>query len=391
MVPRLRRQFEATWSPARYAAFQRRLADECGGEIPFRLCETPCFFPPGFLQGLADAGRELILSLVGNADYLAAAERGIPPAYRVPEDGQPPLFVQVDFGLTADRKPRLVEIQAFPSLYAFQPAIAEAYRAAYDLGAEPDWLLGGLTSDDYRTVLRQAIVADHDPENVVLLEIHPDQQKTRCDFVLTERICGVRTVCLTQVRKQGNRLVYPRAGRLIPIERIYNRVIVDELIRKQIQPPFDYRDELEVEWAGHPNWYFKISKYSLPWLDHLCVPRTRFLNEVQPVPADLENYVLKPLYSFAGLGVKVGPTAADLAAVPEPTQAILQERVAFHPCIATPAGPTQAELRIMFIWQGDGPRAVTTLVRMGRGAMMGVDHNRNLEFVGASAAFTVAA
>lgn len=388
MVPRLRHRFEAAYSPARYQALLERLAADCGEPIPFRVSETPCFFPPGLLQRLADAGREMLLALVGDANYLAAAGRGIPAQFRVPDDGQPPLFAQVDFGLTASLEPRLVEIQAFPSLYAFQQVIAEAYRDIYQLGPEPNWLLGGQTPESYRDVLRRAIVADHDPENVVLLEIHPAQQKTRCDFVLTERMCGIRTVCLTQVRQQGNRLFYPRDGRLVPIRRLYNRVIVDELIRKGITPPFDYRADLDVEWAGHPNWYFKISKFSLPFLKHPFVPRTQFLSKVNPLPDDLENYVLKPLYSFAGLGVKVGPSAADLAAVPDPSQAILQERVAFHPCIPTPSGPTQAELRVMFVWQPDGPRAITTLVRMGRGKMMGVDHNRDLDFVGASAAFT---
>jgi hypothetical protein len=200
------------------------------------------------------------------------------------------------------------------------------------------------------------------------------------DFLLTEKHLGIRTVCITEVEKRGRRLFHGDA----PIKRIYNRAIVDELVRRQIKPAFDFRDDLDVEWAGHPNWYFRISKFSIPFLKHGCVPRTRFLNE--GVPDDLGSWVLKPLYSFAGLGVVIGPTKEDIARVADPTQYILQERVDFASVIETPHGATKAEIRVMYVWL-DELRAVTTIVRMGRGKMMGVDHNRDLEWVGASAGF----
>jgi hypothetical protein len=173
---------------------------------------------------------------------------------------------------------------------------------------------------------------------------------------------------------------------LVPIERIYNRVIVDELVRKGVTPGFDFRDDLDVQWAGHPNWYFKLSKFFLPYLKHPAVPWTQFLDRIDELPADLENYVLKPLYSFAGLGVRVGPTRAEIAAVADPSQAILQRRIDFRPVIETPFGPTKAEIRMMYIWL-DELQCVAALVRMGRGKMMGVDQNKNMSWVGASAAF----
>ena len=187
--------------------------------------------------------------------------------------------------------------------------------------------------------------------------------------------------------KQGNGLFHHRDGKLTPIRRIYNRTIVDELVRKRIPMAFDFRDELDVEWAGHPNWFFRLSKFSLPYLDHVAVPRTRFLDQAQDIGRP-EDYVLKPLYSFAGAGVIVGPTAAQLAAVPAPqrSQYILQERVDFRPVVETPFGPTKMEIRIMYIWL-DGLRAVNTIIRMGRGAQMGVDHNKGFAWVGASAGF----
>jgi hypothetical protein len=293
----------------------------------------------------------------------------------VPHEDSRPLFIQVDFGLTADLEPKLVEIQAFPSLYAYQPFLQRTYRDAYELDVAPD--------ADFTGLFRSAVLGAHAPENVVLLEIDPHRQKTLPDFLLTEKTLGIKTVCITHVEKRGRRLSYDG----IPIERIYNRVIVDELVRKRIVTPFDYRDDLDVEWAGHPNWYFRISKFSIPFLKHPSVPRTHFLSE--GVPEDLQNWVLKPLYSFAGLGVVIGPTPEDIARIADRSQHILQERVDFAPLIETPHGPTKAEVRMMYIWLGDELRAVTTIIRMGRGKMMGVDHNREMEWVGASAAFVV--
>jgi hypothetical protein len=308
-------------------------------------------------------------------EYLARSEETVPAKYRVPNEDARPLFIQVDFGLTADLQPKLVEIQAFPSLYAYQPFLQRTYCDAYALDVTPE--------ADYTGLFRRAVLGDRAPENVVLLEIDPQHQKTLPDFLLTEKALEIKTVCITRVEKRGRRLFH--AG--VPIERIYNRVIVDELVRKKIETPFDYRDDMDVEWAGHPNWYFRISKFSIPFLKHPSVPRTHFLSE--GVPDDLHNWVLKPLYSFAGLGVVIGPTREDIARIADRSQYILQERVDFAPLIETPHGPTKAEIRMMYIWSADELRAVTTIIRMGRGKMMGVDHNREMEWVGASAAFLV--
>ncbi len=288
------------------------------------------------------------------------------------------MFIQVDFGLTAGFEPKLVEMQGFPSLYAYQPFLQRTYQDAYDL----DLALDPPFDDE----LRRAILANHDPENVVLLEIDPQNQKTLPDFLLTEKLAGIRTVDIRNVEKRGRKLYCD--GRRI--ERIYNRVIVDELVRRNIKLPFDYRDDLDVEWAGHPNWYFRISKFSLPFLKHPTVPRTHFLSDGNP-PHDLRNWVLKPLYSFAGMGVVIAPSWKEIASIEDPSQYILQERIDFAPVVDTPHGATKAEIRMMYIWPDDAdePRAVTTIVRMGRGKMMGVDHNRDLEWVGASAAFIV--
>ena len=393
MVPELRKQFNANFTPGKYARFLRLLNEATGTTVPFRNAETPCFFPGPLMERMCLYGAELIHQLVDDPDYQMKAAAAIPAEFNVPGDTGRPLFVQADFGLVraADggMEPRLVEIQGFPSLYAYQPVLARAYREAYDLPANLDCLLSGLRAESYEALLRQAILGGRSPDNVILMEVDPPAQKTYADFVMTERICGIRTISISDIEKEGRRLYYRRDGRRQWIERIYNRAIVDELQRTGVRLKFDLRDDLDVEWAGHPNWYFRISKFSIPFLRHRCVPRAWFLDRLEQTPADLENFVLKPLYSFAGRGVAIGPTGEDLERIPERErgQYLLQERVAFEPVIETPHGLTQAEVRIMYIWL-DELTPVAPLIRMGRGKMMGVDHNRELEWVGGSAGFT---
>ena len=405
MIPSLRQQFNAHFTPEKYRTFLRRIDDLCGTHVQFRVCETPCFFPKDLIDRMAADGKELIRQLVENPEYRAKSDEAVPAEFKVPNEASHPMFVQVDFGLVrgadGELHPKLVELQAFPSLYAYQGYLAQAYIEVYglrslasDLGPQSAtadseqlrYFLSGLDSNSYRELLRRAIVGAHDPEKVILMEIHPQEQKTLPDFLLTEKMLGVRTVDIVDIRKEGSRLYYERGGKRIPIHRIYNRAIVDELQRKNVKLAFDWRDELDVEWAGHPNWYFRISKFSIPYLKHESVPKTWFLDRLDEVPADLENYALKPLYSFAGLGVVIAPTREDIAAIPADKRPyyILQERLHFEPVIETPFGATKAEVRVMYIWL-DELIPVLTIIRMGRGLMMGVDHNKNMEWVGASA------
>jgi hypothetical protein len=391
MIPSYRQAFNTSFTPERYQRLRREMTARCGMEVPFALCETPCFFPAPLVERMGAEGKALIRQLVDNPEYHTRSEASIPAQFRVPNEAAHPMFAQVDFGLVRDPagelQPKLVELQAFPSLYAYQPVLAQTYIDVFGLDTKLRYFLSGLNSASYKQLLHDAIVGAHDPANVVLMEVHPEEQKTRPDFLLTEKLLGIRTVCITKIRKQGRRLLYEEDGKQVPIERIYNRTIVDELERKGVALPFDFRDELNVEWAGHPNWYFRISKYSIPYLKHASVPRTWFLDQLTEVPADLENFVLKPLYSFAGLGVMIAPKRADIEAIAaaKRSEYILQERLNFTPVVETPHGLTKVELRIMYIWIEELV-PVLTIVRMGRGMMMGVDHNKNMQWVGSSAA-----
>jgi hypothetical protein len=401
MIPSLRKQFNARFTPEKYHAFLRRIDDLSGTHVQFRLSETPCFFPKHLVDQMSQAGEELIRQLIDNPAYRAKSDEAVPAAFNVPNEAPHPMFIQVDFGLVRDRngeiQPNLVELQAFPSLYAYQPFLDQAYIDVYGLESLSSgaglpfcgplkYFLGGLSDRTYRDLLRQAIVGSHDPENVILMEIHPQEQKTLPDFLLTEKMLGVRAVDIVDIKKDGSRLYYERDGKRIPIRRIYNRAIVDELERKNVKLAFDWRDDLNVEWAGHPNWYFRISKFSIPYLKHPTVPETWFLDQLPEIPHDLENYALKPLYSFAGLGVVIAPKKEEITSIAADKRPyyILQERLNFEPVIETPFGGTKAEIRVMYIWL-DELKPVLTIIRTGRGLQMGVDHNKNMEWVGASA------
>jgi hypothetical protein len=393
MIPALREAFNRNYTPEKYRGFLQNLDAACGTHIGFRASETPCFVPKSLLDQMAQYGRELVAQLVDDPVYLRASDASVPAQYNVPNQAPRPMFVQVDFGLVRDAngalQPKLVELQAFPSLYGYQPTSAHQYVESYDLPSDLGIYLRGNNRESYWKLMRELIVAGHEPENVILMEIDPEHQKTLPDFLLTQHELGIAIVDILSLQKRGRRLFYRKDSREVEVRRIYNRCIVDELERKGVKLPFDLREDLDVEWAGHPNWYFRISKFSIPYLKHTSVPKTWFLDEVRELPEDNENYLLKPLYSFAGVGIKFAPTQADIDAIPHDQRHnyILQERVQFEPVIQTPHGPTQMEIRMMFVWpEGGELTPVLPLVRMGRGIMMGVDHNKNLEWVGGSAA-----
>ena len=388
MIPARRQRFNREYTPERHRAFVDELQRR-SGEIHFRLSETPCFYPRTLIDRLAAVASELVVPLLDREDYRRAADAIVPAEFRIPRGEDRPTFVCVDFGLVASEggfDGRLVELQAFPSLYGFQIALAEANLDVFRLeGLTP--FCGDLDRAEYVRLVGEAIRGHHDPAEAVLMEIDPLHQKTRPDFEMTEKVWGVRAVDVHDVVKQGRTLLYRRDGRLTPIARIYNRVIPDELQHKHVHLPFDYRDDLDVEWAGGPDWFFRLSKFSIPWFRHPWVPETHYLKDVTTWPADRDEWLLKPLFSFAGGGIIFAPTDAQLDAIPDADRGlyVLQRRVSFTPVIETPFGPTKAEIRIMMVRDGHGYRAVTPLIRMGRGLMMGVDHNKGLEWVGAAA------
>ena len=420
MISAFRTAFNARFTSFAYHDLQSLLAQRCGGPIQFRIAETPIFVPKGLLEEMAEEGASMTRHLLADEEYLASARSAIPSGYDVSCQTARPHFLTADFALirtaSGDPVPRLVEIQAFPSVFAYQLELCKAYRQAFQLPQSLGVFLGGLDEASYWELLRRTIAGNHDPENVILSEVDPLHQKTYADFELTRRQLGIAVVDITAIEGSGDKLYYRDvAGRRIPVHRIYNRAIADELISRRITLPVDLSRPWEVEWAGHPNWYFLISKYSVPFLSRSgkfsTVPPACFLDEFLSGPGEeflvscgvdlpgagspdraYENLLLKPLFSFAGKGIEFSPTRERLEAIAPADRKnyILQQRMHFEPTIETPFGLTQAEVRILYIWPDDGDlTAAISLVRLGRGKMMGVDHNKNQEWVGGSAAFYV--
>ena len=390
MRPDLQQQFLEEFEPARFERFLHTLEQRIGMHIEFRVCECPIFMSHAFRGTLERAATEILLECVSPA-MRRESEHTLEDRYRVPGDEGHPLFAVLDFAVTqtpdGEYRPKLIEMQGFPSLFGYQLLYGQTARDVYELDPALATTLGGLSEEDYIRRLREAILGGHDPDQVALLEFAPQEQKTRPDFLALRGLIGIEETDIRSVRKEGKTLLHERGGRWVPIKRIFNRAIIDELDEHKAALAFHWGDELDVEWAGHPNWYFRISKFLLPFLEHAAVPRTWRLDRMDQMPADLENFVLKPLYSFAGKGVNVSPTRNDVerARAEQAANYILQEKVDYKPCVITPEGLNKIEIRIMLIWPADaaGPTPVMSLIRTGRGPMMGVRYN-NVPWSGSS-------
>jgi hypothetical protein len=396
MHPLLRQQYNAAYTPERYAAFMETINTTFHEAPTFRLGETPVFIPRSLKAQLLQAVDDITAVLV-QPDFAARSAAAIPPHLNVPAEDAHPTFLQLDFGICRDAagniSPQLIELQGFPSLYYFQHLLAEAYQQHFDIPEGWHYLFGGLTPDSYLALLRDVIVGDEDPRSVILLEIEPEKQNTRIDFWASERYLGLKVLCLSKVRREGRSLYYlDEGGQRVPIRRIYNRIIFDELEKRADLPrEWNLLDPVDVEWVGHPNWFFRISKHTLPYLKSPFVPETHFLSDLRTIPDDLENWVLKPLFSFSGMGVKVNVTRADVEAVTDLENYILQRKVQYIPGIQTldPDDPAKFEIRMMLLWDKHwpAPRLVNNLIRLSKGEMVGVRYNKGKDWVGASVGF----
>jgi hypothetical protein len=389
MIPSLRRAYNESFTPEKYRNYRKRLEDQAGWPIEFRLCETPVFLPPPLVDQMVQAATEIWAELSTPAALRRSLD-AVPPTLDVPGGDDHPTFAQADFAITRDGPegalaPKLIELQAFPSLYAFQIFQTRELARMTPGGGDLGFLLSGLDEADYVRVVGDVILGGVPAENVILMDIDPPTQKTGVDFAFTEQLWNVRAVSVADLETRGRELWYRRDGKPTRVLRIYNRLIFDELIAKGISIPIDFTKPLDVAWAGHPNWYFRWSKHSLPGLRHPTVPEARLLSE--GVPPDPQNWVLKPLFSFAGSGVKVDVTRADLDAVPpkERGQTLLMRKVRYAPVVETTDGNvSKVEVRIMFVWRDGKPLAVTTLARLSQGRMMGVAFNKDRTWVGSS-------
>jgi hypothetical protein len=388
MIPTPRQLFNAAFTPASYQKMLADIDQQLPGQLDFRVAETPVFVPAALRDKLIRAGQDII-NVIQRPDFKQRTEGAIPASQRVPHEDEHAEFLTFDFAICRNKagelEPQLIEMQGFPSLYAFQAYLPEIFAAHYPIPNTVSPFIEVPDAEAYHANLRNLLIADKNPENVILLELFPNKQKTRIDFALTKKYWGIEAVSLPDVRKRGSQLFYEKDGREIRIERIYNRIIFDELARyPNLNPEFNLTDEVDVEWVGHPNWFFRISKYTLPLISSAFAPPSYYLHELATYPTDLENYVLKPLFSFAGAGVRLHVTAADLDAIPDKQHYLLQRKVAYEPVVQSPDGLVKCEIRLLYTWphRAPQPTLVAGLARLSRGEMIGVDFNKNKDWVG---------
>lgn len=388
MIPKYRQQFNAAFSNEKYQAFLQDISSDFGYTPTFRMAETPFFIPKELqaqlLEGCAD-----VIRLIQQPNFKDLTERALDLNTRVPNEDAHTTFLAIDFGICEeDGKvvPKLIEVQGFPSLFNYQYNLFGKFCAQYPFLEELTPFIGNITSGQYLEILDQAIRNGHPAENVILLEIEPEKQNTRIDFDYCARDLGIEAVCVTALHKKGRQLFYTNnKGVEILVKRIYNRVIFDELdLRQDLKMDFSFTDDLDVEWAGHPNWFFRISKYILPFLKGPYFIETTLLSDLKEIPQDLENYVLKPLFSFSGTGVIFHVKREDIEAVTEKDLYILQKKVHYKPVVQAPDALVKAEVRLLYIWQKDQPEPtpVCNLVRLSRGEMIGVKYNKDKDWVG---------
>ncbi len=391
----MRKAYNASFTQEKYEAFKDYVAKGFNHEPRFRLAETPVFIDDELKAKLL-AACEDINAVITQANFKELTKDAIKhPSLQVPNEDYHTRFLQMDFGICEGEDgeilPQLIEVQGFPSLYFFQDLLYHAYKEHFDIPDGYTVHFDDLDSKQYIELLRKTVVGDYDPKNVVLLEIEPEKQVTAIDFYGASHHLGIKVLCITQLKKRGKSLFYlDENGAEVPVHRIYNRVIFDELDqRKDLQREFYFKDEVDVEWVGHPNWFFRISKYTMPLFKSRYAPECHYLSDLEEYPSDLENYVLKPLYSFAGAGVKLHISARDLDEIEQKENFILQRKVHYAPLIETPSGPAKFEIRMLMLWESDQDkvRIVNNLVRISKGEMVGVRYNKDKDWVGASVAF----
>ena len=392
MIPALRKAFNESFTKEKYESFLKELNEAHPGEIEFRVAETPVFVPKDFTKKMLDAC-ESIIDIIIDHNFKRLTKNAIPENLKVPGENNHCEFLVFDFGICINEDgeygPQLVEMQGFPTLFAYEVLLDEIFHKHFEVQSNFSSYLNGYTKETYLQFLKEIIVGKLDPANVILLEIFPKKQKTRIDFYCTEEYTGIKMVCLTELIKEGSKLFYLNDGKKTEVKRIFNRLIFDDLQHQPIEVQEKGKilfEELDVEWVPHPNWFYRISKYTLPLIRHPYVPQTFFLNEVKQIPNDLENYVLKPLFSFAGQGVVIDVKQEDIDKVKDPENWILQRKVHYADVIQTPDTPAKAEIRIFYFWK-DGtlrPIAVNNLARLSKGKMIGVRYNKDKEWVGGS-------
>ena len=394
MEPSARLAYNNAFIDEKYRDFLSRLNAGIPSPVAFRVAETPVFLTADFRDKLVAAGNDIIKTIL-QPGFKQLTEKAIPNKWRVAGENDHPHFIALDFGVCKDESgaivPKLIELQGFPSLFAFQLCLADAYKHIFDISDSWTAYFNNLDEPGYIDLFRRTILGPYRPEEVALMDVNAPRQKTAVDFYLTKKYLGTPIVSLADLKQEGKKLYYIDNGVKKIIKRIYNRLIFDEIDSdtELFQHIVDIREPLDVEWITHPNWFYRISKFTMPFLKGQYIPKTEFLNQVKQIPADLENYVLKPLFSFAGQGVIIDVTKTDIQAIKDPENWILQQKVNYEPVVKAPDSNVKLEIRLLYLWpNGDKePTLAINLARLSKGKMIGVRYNQDFDWVGGTIAF----
>jgi len=394
MIQSFRKQFNEAFSETKYQEYLSYINELYPNSLDFRIAETPVFLPAAFKNQLLEVG-DYVCSQIIAADFTSKTEKSLPNTSITPNEIGLPECIVMDFAIAHNDQneivPALIELQGFPSLFAFEVLQDEALRNSYTIPENVTPYLNGYTKEKYLQHL-STIIKGEQGEHTVLLELYPEQQKTRIDFYCTQHYFAIPVVCITEIFKIGKALYYQREGIDIKIDRIYNRIVADELKKQSAEikekAAILYSD-LDASWVTHPNHFFRISKYLLPFLKHDWIPKTEFVDQIESIPHHIENYILKPLFSFAGQGVIIDVQASDFASMTDPANWIMQEKVTYAPCVETPDGFAKAEIRLFYFWDKPTQKYIATLnlCRLSKGKMIGVNFNQTATWVGGSLAY----
>ena len=404
MIASIRQKFNTAFTEEVYQNYLAALNTPFPGALDFSVAETPIFIDKVFIQKVLSTG-DYVNQVIQSDRFNSITEPSLKNIPHFPNETALPQCIVMDFAIAMNDQneivPALIELQGFPSLFAYEILQDECIRKTYTIPEGYSPYLNGYTKEKYmhhlETILKGDTLNDTKKnldanKHTVLLEILPHQQKTRIDFYCTEKYFNIPIVCITELFIEENYLFYERAGKKIKIDRIYNRIVLDELKNqtKEIQEKGALlQNNLEVEWVTHPHHFFRISKFLLPFLNHPYIPKTQFVNQLTETPTALDTYILKPLFSFAGQGVIIDISAADIENIKDPSAWILQEKVEYANCIETPTGPAKAELRLYYFWDEDKKEYIATmnLSRLSKGKMIGVNYNKTATWVGGSLAY----
>ena len=420
MIASIRQKFNAAFTEEAYQNYLAFLNTPFPCALDFSVAETPIFIDKNFTEKLLSTG-DYVNQVIQSNSFKSITEPSLKNVPLFPNESALPQCIVMDFALAMNEHnelvPALIELQGFPSLFAYEILQDECLRKTYTIPEGYSPYLNGYTKEKYMLHLETILKADrfidykmnldtnnrnvsdstkdtlkHSNKHTVLLEILPHQQKTRIDFYCTEKYFNIPIVCITEIFVEENHLFYEKAGKKIKIDRIYNRIVLDELKNqtKEIQDKGALLwSNLDIEWVSHPHHFFRISKFLLPFLKHTYIPKAQFLDQLTETPTALDKYILKPLFSFAGQGVMIDISADDISNIKDPSAWILQEKVEYANCIETPTGPAKAELRLFYFWDESKQQYIATmnLTRLSKGKMIGVNYNKTATWVGGSLAY----